>query len=105
MICRWLPLFALGVSLASPALAQAPKKDEKVAKKQDEPPPDAPISKDDERAVPDYDGRGDDPTTAGDVLIWVPRVLFSPLYFVSEFIVRRPLGWLVSTAEEEEIPQ
>src|SRR5262249_29484726 len=22
------------------------------------------------RAVPDYDGRGDDPTTAGDVLIW-----------------------------------
>lgn len=102
---RWLPLFALGVSLASPALAQEPNNAEKIAKKEAEPPPEAPISKDEERAVPDYDGRGDDPTTAGDVLIWVPRVLFSPLYFVSEFIVRRPLGWLVSTAEEEEIPQ
>ncbi len=37
--------------------------------------------------------------------IWVPRVIFSPLYLVSEFVIRRPLGWLVSTAEEEEIPQ
>jgi hypothetical protein len=111
MLGRWLAFFALGVSLASPALAQeeppkaAQKKEAKVAKKQEDPPPESPISKDDERAVPDYDGRGDDPTTAGDVLIWVPRVIFSPLYFVSEFIIRRPLGWLVSTAEAEEIPQ
>lgn len=51
------------------------------------------------RPVPDYDGRGDPPTTAGDVLIWVPRVAVSPLYLVSEFVVRRPMGFLVETAE------
>ncbi len=65
--------------------------------------PDAPIDQEDERALPDYDGRGDEPTTAGDVLIWVPRVLMSPLYFVSEFVIRRPLGWLVTAVEEEKV--
>jgi hypothetical protein len=97
---RALPVFWACLSFSWSALAQAKKPEEKPA-----PPADSPIDKDGERELPDYDGRGDDPTTAGDVLIWVPRVILSPLYFVSEFIVRRPLGWLVSTAEEEEIPQ
>lgn len=66
---------------------------------------DPPIASDGERDVPDYDGRGEEPTTAGDVLIWIPRVVLSPLYLVSEFVIRRPLGWVVSTAEEEEVPQ
>jgi Omp85 superfamily domain len=70
-----------------------------------EPPRDAPIASDAKRAVPDYDGRGDEPTNAGDILIWVPRVVLSPLYFVSEFVVRRPLGWAISSAEEQELPQ
>ena len=52
------------------------------------------------RPRPDYDGRGDEPTTAGDVLIWVPRVVFSPLYFVSEFVIRKPLGALTIAAEK-----
>lgn len=65
-------------------------------------PLDAPIASDRKRDVPDYDGR-EEPTTAGDVLIWVPRVIFSPLYFVSEFIVRRPLGALVTAVEEEKV--
>lgn len=56
-----------------------------------------------ERQLPDYDGR-EDVTTAGDVLIWIPRILVSPLYFVSEFIIRRPLGFIVTGLEEEEIP-
>jgi hypothetical protein len=64
-----------------------------------------PIASDDERPVPDYDGRGDEPTTAGDVLLWIPRVALSPLYFVSEFVVRRPLGVVVSWAEKEELPK
>lgn len=55
------------------------------------------------RPLPDYDGRSD-PTTAGDVLIWVPRVLMSPLYLVSEYVVRRPLGFLVSAAERAQLP-
>ncbi len=56
------------------------------------------------RAVPDYDGRGEPPTTAGDVALWVPRVILSPLYFTSEFLVRRPLGWLITTAEQNQWP-
>jgi hypothetical protein len=71
------------------------------------PPPapvDPPIDRDDERSVPDYDGR-EDPTTAGDVLIWVPRILVSPLYLVSEFVVRRPLGALVTWAEKNHVPE
>jgi hypothetical protein len=58
---------------------------------------------DDRRRPPDYDGRPE-PTTAGDVVLWVPRVVLFPLYVVSEYVVRRPLGWLVSTAERERWP-
>lgn len=56
-----------------------------------------------ERPEPDYDSV-EEPTSAGDVLLWIPRVVLSPLYFVSEFIVRRPLGWAVTTAEREKLP-
>lgn len=49
-------------------------------------------------APKDYDGR-EEPTTAGDVLIWIPRVIFFPAYVVTEYVVRRPLGLLVTTAE------
>lgn len=56
------------------------------------------------RAMPDYDGRGEGPTTAGDVLLWIPRVIFSPLYLVTEYLLRRPLGWLIATAEREQWP-
>jgi hypothetical protein len=55
------------------------------------------------REVPDYDGR-EEPTTAGDVLIWVPRILLSPLYLVSEYVIRRPLGWLLTSAERAQVP-
>jgi hypothetical protein len=51
------------------------------------------------RAVPDYDGRGEDQTTAGDVALWVPRVLLSPFYATSEYVVRRPGGWIVEHAD------
>ena len=56
------------------------------------------------RALPDYDGRGGDPTNAGDVALWVPRILLSPLYVVSEYVIRRPLGWLITTAEQKQWP-
>ena len=51
------------------------------------------------RPVPDYDGRGEPPTTAGDVVIWFPRVLLSPLYIASEYVLRRPLGLLIVEIE------
>jgi surface antigen Omp85-like protein len=58
---------------------------------------------DDRRALPDYDGRPER-TTLGDVALWVPRVVLFPLYVVSEYVVRRPLGWLATTAERERWP-
>ncbi len=65
-------------------------------------PLDAPIDSDEKRKVPDYDGRPET-TSAGDVLIWVPRVVLSPAYLVSEFVVRRPLGALVTLIEKEKV--
>jgi surface antigen Omp85-like protein len=56
------------------------------------------------RQVPDYEGRGGAPTTAGDVAIWVPRIVLSPLYLTSEFVLRRPLGALISGAERANVP-
>src|SRR5215470_800720 len=56
------------------------------------------------RPVPDYDGRGDEPTTAGDVLLYVPRIVLFPLYLVSEYGVRRPMEWLVINAERGQWP-
>jgi hypothetical protein len=56
------------------------------------------------REVPDYDGR-EEATTAGDVLIWIPRIALSPLYLVSEFVVRRPIGFLISEAERSKVPE
>lgn len=53
-----------------------------------------------ERSIPDYDGRGEPPTTFGDVAIWVPRLVLAPLYLVSEYLVRRPLGWLLLQIEQ-----
>jgi hypothetical protein len=56
----------------------------------------------DKRPLPDYDGRGEPPLTAGDALLWVPRALASPLYLVSEYAVRRPMSYLVITGEREQ---
>lgn len=57
------------------------------------------------RELPNYDGRGERPTTAGDVALWIPRILLSPLYLVSEFVLRRPLAWLITTAERNQWPE
>jgi len=59
---------------------------------------------DEKRQPIDYDGR-EEPTTAGDVLIWIPRVALSPLYLVSEYVVRRPLGFLIAGAERANLPE
>jgi hypothetical protein len=56
------------------------------------------------RTPPDYDGRGGDPTTVGDVLLWGPRLLLVPPYFVSEYVLRRPLAWAIGGAERAGLP-
>jgi hypothetical protein len=42
--------------------------------------------------------------SAGEVLIWFPRVILLPLYAVHEYLVRRPLSALVPYLEREDIP-
>lgn len=63
-----------------------------------------PLSADEERPLPDYDGRGDDPVTAGEAFLWIPRGLFFPVYLVSEYVIRWPLGKLTSALDEADIP-
>ena len=93
-------LSASGPAHAQPAAPSEPRPGEKTAEKAEAPtgakaPP--------KRALPDY-GALPEPTTAGDVLLWVPRVLLFPLYLVSEYVVRRPLGYLVPAAERADLP-
>ncbi len=58
------------------------------------------------RELPDYDGRsgGGQPTRPGDVALWVPRVALFPLYLTSEYVVRRPLGFVITAAEKAQVP-
>jgi hypothetical protein len=56
------------------------------------------------RPLPDYDGSGPQPTTPGEVFLWIPRILLSPLYFTTEWLIRRPLGAAVSAAERADLP-
>lgn len=55
------------------------------------------------RPVPHYDGRPEPGTDAVDGLLWVPRVLFSPVYLVTERLVRQPLGLLFYELERAGI--
>ena len=57
------------------------------------------------RPVPDYDGRGEAPKTTTDTLLWIPRIALFPLWFVSEYLVRRPLGAVVTAVERDKLAQ
>ena len=50
--------------------------------------------------MPDYDGRGNPDAEAGSWALWIPRVVLAPLYLANEYLLRRPLGFLVKHAEE-----
>jgi hypothetical protein len=51
------------------------------------------------RETPDYSGRPPPPASAGEGALWIPRVLLFPPYVLSEYLIRRPLGALVTVAE------
>jgi hypothetical protein len=57
------------------------------------------------RTLPDYDGRGGPPVTPARKALWLPRILLSPAYFVSEFVIRRPLGAAITAAEKAHVPR
>ncbi len=55
------------------------------------------------RARPDYDGREDRPATFGEGLLWIPRIVFFPVHAVFEYLLRAPIGWLVTEIERNQI--
>jgi hypothetical protein len=52
------------------------------------------------REAPNFDGREAPRATAGDVLIWVPRVIFFPVHLALNYLVRVPLVWTITKMEE-----
>lgn len=105
-------LSVLTVALGGSSLAlgqEAPEREAREVSSQEidgeEAPPeaDAPLAPGERREVPNYDGRPDmDRTDAVDVALWIPRILFSPLYLVTEFVIRRPLGFVMTELERAQ---
>jgi hypothetical protein len=54
------------------------------------------------RPLPDY-GRPS-PETPGRTLLWVPRIVLLPAYVVTEYVIRRPLGFVITAAEKAKVP-
>lgn len=68
--------------------------------------PDPPTRVDTEKKpIPTYDGRPPAEADAGDVALWAPRVLLYPFYLFAEYVVRRPVGALVTWAERKDVPR
>ncbi len=111
-ICRSVAVLC---ALLAPAAARA-EDEEPHEDVEEESPPTEPLDKDAKdappvatitakRPVPDYDGRGDEPTTTGDVLLWVPRILVLPIYLATEYLIRRPFGAILTAIEANRIVQ
>jgi hypothetical protein len=112
LACAWL-LACTAASAAAQAAPEPASESASASESEPESEPEsgseaaaalAPIDPDDKRPVPDYGAR-DETTTAGDVLIWIPRLALAPLWVVSEFVVRRPLGFLITAAEHGHVPE
>jgi hypothetical protein len=54
------------------------------------------------RPLPDY-GRPS-PETPGRTLLWIPRIVLFPAYVVTEYVIRRPLGFVITAAEKAQVP-
>jgi hypothetical protein len=91
-------LVALMSALSASSLARA----EEAERAPPEPTPSEPHVE--KRPVPDYDGRGGPKEPPARKLLWIPRVLLFPAYVVSEYVVRRPLGYAITSAEKAGLP-
>lgn len=58
-----------------------------------------------DRPLPDYDGLPEPGDDAGDVGLWTLRVLTSPIYLLTEYVLRRPIGWLMTEIERHKVIQ
>lgn len=59
------------------------------------------VTADPKRETPDYDGRGNPDARPRATWRWIPRVILAPVYAVNEYLLRRPLGALVTYAERK----
>ena len=102
----WISAAVVVASSLSPALARADESSPSSPPPPVSPPaaPSAAPPPSEKRALPDYDGRGPRPTSPGEAALWVPRVLLSPIYLPTEWLLRRPLGAAVSAAERADLP-
>jgi len=92
---RWLPIAALAlVALVSEGSARAEVLSATPAT--------LPSPK---RVVPSYDGRRPRRAGPGEVLLWVPRLLLSPLYLATDYGLRLPLSIVVPAAERADVPR
>ena len=55
--------------------------------------------------TPQYDGRDPGRLRAEEALIWIPRGVLFPLHLALEYVVRKPLVWLITRAEEGHVPE
>ncbi len=95
------PLGALAqtaTSSSAPAAKEAPAA-EKAEGKEADGSSQRPISE--KRALPDYDGRGEEPLSLGKKMLVVPRVLLYPVHLTFEYLVRWPLGRVLTIAERD----
>lgn len=81
------------VALSSVAWAEGPHAPDPPARGEQE-----------KKSVPRYDGRPPPEADAGDVALWAPRILLYPFYLFAEYVVRRPLGAIVTWAERKDVP-
>jgi Omp85 superfamily domain len=65
---------------------------------------DAPAPIDEKRPIPDYEGKGEK-EPSDDALLWVPRILVLPIYLTTEYLIRRPIGAIVSGMERSRVVQ
>jgi hypothetical protein len=85
-------------------LAQVPPEPSPTEQAAQAAPADAPLEDGKTRKPPDYRGQQPPPTTAGDVLIWIPRVILLPAYLVTEYVVRAPVSAVATSAEKDKWP-
>ncbi|MFO0616334.1 MAG: hypothetical protein U0414_27325 [Polyangiaceae bacterium] len=90
-------VFAFGAALAAapPARGDVPEHPAVLPEDPSRPPGE-------KRPPQDYEGRPRE-TTAAEGALWIPRVLFAPLYVVSDYVIRRPLGAITTVIDREGI--
>lgn len=74
-----------------------------MAKKQDPTPAPKPLRSGEQRELPDYDGRPHEPDRDPGPAAWTLRALLFPAFLVSEYLLRRPIGWATVAAERANL--